>query len=74
MYATAYEKDESRKRELCYLIKYLDQRANNMIVALLKPLLENTASTAEFQRMSFAPVKKTHDKFPTNVIEFIAQS
>ena len=71
---STYDKDERRRREICYLIKYLYQRANNMIVALLKPLLENTAGTAEFQRMSFAPVKETHDQFQINVIEFITQS
>ena len=63
----ADDKYEMHKREIYYLIKYLDQRANNMIVALLKPLLENTASTAEFQRMSFAPVKEPRDIFSIKV-------
>ena len=62
---------EMHRREICYLIKYLDQRANDMVMALLKTFLENTASTAEFQRMSFAPVKELHGRFSINVIEFI---
>ena len=71
---SADDKYERHKREICFLIKYLDQRANNMIMALLNPFLENTASTTEFQRMSFAPVKETHDQFPIIVTEFITQS
>ena len=36
----------------------LDKRSNNIIAALFKPLLENAASPAKFQRMAFASDQK----------------
>ena len=67
----ADDKYEMHRMEICYLIKYLDQQANDMVMALLKTILENTASTTEFQRVSFAPGKEPNDQFSINVIEFI---
>ena len=41
----------------------LDERSNNIIAALFKPLLENAASPAKFQRMAFTSVQKYFELF-----------